>query len=103
MLSFKEFKKVNLRAATITSVEDHPSADKLYVLNIDLGSEERQMVAGLRQKYTKEQLKGRQVIVVVNLEPRELRGIRSEGMLLAAEDGTILEPSLKVPNGSKIM
>ena len=103
MMSFKEFEKVDLRVATITSVEDHPNADKLYILQIDLGSEQRQLVAGLRLKYTKEQLRGKQIIVVTNLEPRELRGTRSEGMLLAAEDGTILQPLAKVPNGSKIM
>jgi len=103
MLPFKEFEKVDLRVATIKSVKDHPNADKLYVLEIDLGSEQRQLVAGLRLKYTKEQLLERQIIVVTNLEPRELRGVKSHGMLLAAEDGTILQPLAKVPNGSKIM
>ncbi|MEK6887852.1 MAG: methionine--tRNA ligase [Candidatus Aenigmatarchaeota archaeon] len=103
MIPFKEFEKVDLRVATITSVEEHPKADKLYILQIDLGSEQRQLVAGLRLKYTKEQLLGKQIIVVTNLEPRELRGVKSHGMLLAAEDGTILQPLAKVPNGSRIM
>ncbi len=103
MLPYKEFTKVDLKVATITGVKDHPNADKLYVLEIDLGSEKRQIVAGLRQKYSKDKLEGRQVIIVANLEPRELRGEKSHGMLLAAEDGTILEPSAKVANGSKIM
>lgn len=103
MLPFKEFQKVDIRVGTITDVKDHPNAEKLYVLKVDLGDEQRQLVAGLRQKYTKEQLEGRQIIVVTNLEPRELRGVKSQGMLLAAEDGTILEPASGVQNGSKIM
>ena len=103
MLPFSEFEKVDMRVGTIISAEDHPKADKLYVLTVDLGEEERQIVAGLRQKYKREELAGKQVIIVANLEPKELRGVRSHGMLLAAEDGTILQPIAKVPNGSKIM
>lgn len=103
MLPFKEFSKVEMKVGTITAVNDHPNADKLYVLEVDLGEEHRQLVAGLRLKYTKEDLIGKQIIVVMNLEPRELRGIRSHGMLLAADDGTVLGPSSHVKNGSKIM
>lgn len=103
MLSLNEFQKVDMRVGTITEVKDHPNADKLYVLEVDLGNECRQLVAGLRDKYKKEQLEGKQVIVMMNLEPRELRGVKSHGMLLAAEDGTILQPMAKVPDGSKIM
>ncbi len=103
MLPFKEFEKVEMRVGTITDVKDHPDADKLYVLQVDLGTESRQLVAALRQKYKKEQLEGLQVIVVINLEPKMLRGANSHGMLLAAEDGTVLEPLSPVPNGSRIM
>lgn len=103
MLPHKEFQKVDMRVGTITDVKDHPNAEKLYVLRVDLGGGQRQIVAGLREKYKKEQLEGRQIIVIMNMEPRDLRGIRSEGMLLAAEDGTILEPSNSVQNGSRIM
>ncbi len=103
MLPFKEFEKVEMRVGTITGVSDHPDADKLYILQVDLGNEQRQLVAGLRQKYSKDELEGRQVIIVTNLEPKELRGVSSHGMLLAAEDGTILSPTSQVPNGSKIM
>ncbi len=103
MLPFNEFAKVEMKVGTIRNVEDHPKADKLYILQVDLGHEQRQIVAGLRQKYSKEELDGKQIIVVTNLEPKELRGVKSHGMLLAAEDGTILSPSDHVPNGSKIM
>ena len=102
MLPFNEFAKVDMRVGTITDVKDHPNADKLYVLQVDLGDEQRQIVAGLRQKYKKDQLEDQQVIIVTNLEPKELRGVQSHGMLLAAGDGTILQPAAGVPNGSKI-
>lgn len=103
ILPFTEFKKVDMRVATVTRVDEHPDADKLYILTVDLGDEQRQLVAGLREKYTKGDLQGKQVIVVTNLQPRSLRGAQSEGMLLAAEDGTIISPTRKVPNGSRIM
>ncbi len=103
MLPAEEFKKADLRVATITGVRDHPNADKLYLTDIDLGTEKRTIVTGLKFKYTKEQLTGKQVIVITNLQPKQFRGIESRGMLLAAEDGTLIEPGSKVPNGSKIM
>ncbi|MFH0832742.1 MAG: methionine--tRNA ligase [Candidatus Aenigmatarchaeota archaeon] len=103
MIPFNEFKKVDMRVGTITDVADHPNGDKLFVLQVDLGSEKRQLVAGLRGIYKKEEMKGKQVIVVCNLEPKELRGVKSHGMLLASENGTILTPQKKVANGSKVM
>ncbi len=81
---------LNLKVAEIISVEDHPSADKLYVLRINLGSEERQLVAGIKLYYKKEDLIGKKIIVVTNLTPAKLRGTESNGMLLAAEkDGKV--------------
>jgi len=103
MLPIEEFRKVNLRAGTIKSVREHPNADKLYVLDVDLGEEQRQLVAGLRQVYEKEELAGKQIIIVTNLEQKEVRGVLSQGMLLAAEDGTIIEPAKQVRNGSRIV
>ncbi len=103
MIPFSEFQKLDLRVGTITDAKDHPDADKLYVLQVDLGSEKRQLVAGLKGIYKKEELLGRQVIVVCNLEPKDMRNVRSEGMLLAAEDGTIIEPEKGVNNGSRVM
>ena len=103
MMPFNEFKKVDMKVGTIIEVKDHPDADKLYVLQVDLGSEKRQLVAGLKGIYDKDQLKNRQVIVVCNLEPKKMRGLESQGMLLAAEDGTLLSPEKNVKNGSKVM
>lgn len=86
MVSFEEFKKMQLVIAKILEVKEHPNADKLYLVKIDTGTEERQLVAGIRQAYTPEQLIGRQIVVVINLEPAKIRGEESQGMLLAASD-----------------
>ncbi len=102
-IPFNEFKKLDLRIGTITDVKDHPDAEKLFVLQVDMGKEKRQLVAGLKGIYAAAELKGRQVIVVCNLEQKELRGVKSEGMLLASSDGTILMPQKKVENGSKVL
>ena len=103
VLPIKEFQKVELVVGTIVSVDEHPNAEKLFVLQVDLGKEIRQLVAGLRNIYSKYELKNRQVIVVTNLEPKELRGVKSHGMILAAEDGTIVEPEKETKNGARIM
>jgi methionyl-tRNA synthetase len=76
---------LDLRVAKIESVEDHPDADRLYVINIDLGKEKRQLVAGVKKYYSKEDLEGKKVVVITNLEPVKLKGVKSEGMMLAAE------------------
>lgn len=81
-----KFLKLNLKVAKILEVKDHPNADKLYVMKIDLGSEQRQLVAGLRSYYSSEKLLGKKIVIVSNLEPAKLRGETSEGMLLAASD-----------------
>ena len=86
MVSFDEFKQIELKVGTIISAEPHPKADKLLVLKVDLGSEQRQLVAGIRKYYEIDDLIGKKIIVVANLEPAVLRGIESQGMLLAAED-----------------
>jgi len=76
---------LDLRVAKVLSVQDHPEADKLYVLSIDLGDEKRQLVAGMKAYYTKEELLGKNIIVVANMKSAKLRGIESQGMMLAAE------------------
>ncbi|MBI2076600.1 MAG: methionine--tRNA ligase [Candidatus Aenigmarchaeota archaeon] len=101
-IPFKEFQKLDLRIGTVTDVKDHPNADKLFVLQVDLDTEKRQLVVGMRGIYKKEELKGKQVIVVCNLEPKDMRGVRSEGMILAADDATLLSPVKKVENGMKV-
>jgi methionyl-tRNA synthetase len=82
-VTFDDFKKIDLRVAEIKTCEDVPGADKLYRLTIDVG-EERTIVAGIKQHYTKEELVGKKIVVITNLEPRTIRGITSHGMLLAA-------------------
>lgn len=79
------FSKLNLRVAHIIDVKNHPEADKLYVLKVNLGSEERQLVAGLRNYFNPEELKGKHVVMVSNLKPAKLRGVESQGMVLAAK------------------
>lgn len=105
MITIDEFAKVELRVATIKAVEPHPNADRLLVMKIDLGDEERQLVAGIRAHYTPEDLVGKQIVVVANLQPATLRGVESQGMLLAASDGErviILSPEKVVAAGAKI-
>lgn len=107
-IPFSEWEKCDLRVGTIKSVQDHPKADKLYVLEVDLGEEKpRTIVAGLKKCYTKEELIGKQGIFIANLEPVVLRGIKSEGMTLAgaAPDESviaILAPEKELPAGSKV-
>jgi tRNA-binding protein len=105
MISIEEFQRVELRVATVTSAEPHPNADKLIVLRIDLGAEQRQILAGIRNHYTAEELVGKQVVVVANLETAKLRGMESQCMLLAASDEgrvIILTPEKPVQAGSKV-
>ena len=85
-MTIDDFRKVELKVGTVKKVEPHPNADRLYLVEIDLGAEVRQVVAGIRLHYTPEQLLGKQVVVVTNLEPAVIRGIESNGMLLAASD-----------------
>ncbi len=107
MLSIEEFGKLELRVATVTAADPHPKADRLLVLRVDLGDEQRQLVAGIRNHYTPEALVGRQIVVVANLQPARLRGVESQGMLLAATDADsgsviLLSPARQVAPGSKV-
>ena len=86
-ITIDDFKKVELRVAVVKSVEPHPNADKLLVLKVDMGGAERQLVAGIRGHYEPQALVGRRIVVVANLQPAVLRGVESQGMLLAARDG----------------
>jgi methionyl-tRNA synthetase len=120
-IHFDDFAKIDLRVATIVEAEAHPNADKLLKLKIDLGSEQRQICAGIRAYYDPAALVGRQIVVVANLEPRKMRGEISQGMLLAAsheepapsgEEGqeqrpalrnvVLLQPDQQLPPGSAI-
>src|SRR5438105_11234160 len=85
-ITYDDFAKLELRVATVLDCKPHPNADKLLVLQIDLGTEKRQICAGLRLHYQPEQLIGKQIVVVANLEPRTMRGEPSQGMLIASTD-----------------
>jgi methionyl-tRNA synthetase len=105
MASFEDFSKLDLRIGKICSVQNHPNADKLYVLEVDIGEKTIQLVAGLRTRYNPDELQGQLIVVVANLEPRMLRGVESQGMLLAAQDENtlgILIPQRPVKPGSII-
>lgn len=84
MATYDDFLKLELKVGTILEVTIHPNADKLYVIKVDLGEKTTQIVAGIRSSYTPEELVGKSVVVVANLEPKMLRGVESCGMLLAA-------------------
>ena len=86
MATIEDFKKLELKFAVIKEVTEHPNADRLFIITLDLGDRTKQVVAGIRASYQKEQLIGRQVVVVDNLEPAILRGVESQGMILAASD-----------------
>mgnify|MGYP001564160433 CR=1 FL=1 len=106
-IPFKEWQKLDLRVARITDVKEHPNASKLYLLDVDLGGEKRRLVAGLKQHYAPEELKGKLCVVFTNLEPAIIRGIKSEGMILAAVSESkskvlILEPEKDIELGSKV-
>ena len=105
IISFKEFQELDLRVGKILEVRDHPNADKLILMKIDLGTEVRQAVAGIRQWYSNEELEGKTVVVIANLEPAVLRGEKSECMLLAADasdDVVLLAPEKPVLPGTKV-
>ena len=103
MATIEDFKKIELIVAQIKEVKEHPNADRLYVIAVDTGKDTRQVVAGIRKAYTPEQLTGRRVILVANLEPAVIRGETSNGMLLAASDETtmsLLAPGKDIALGS---
>lgn len=105
LVSYEEFKKLDIRVALVENVEKVPKADKLYKLTIALGDEKRTLVAGLAEQYKADELKGKKIVILANLEPRKLKGIQSEGMLLAAIDGdivSVLTPDKEIPSGAKI-
>ncbi|HTR27992.1 MAG TPA: methionine--tRNA ligase subunit beta, partial [Puia sp.] len=103
---FDDFAKLDLRVGTILAAEKVEKADKLLKLSVDLGNEQRTIVSGIAQHFKPDEIKGRQVVVVVNLAPRKMRGIESNGMILMAEDpgGRLhfVQPGEKIPSGSGV-
>jgi len=105
MISFEDFQKIDLRTAKILRAEKVENSDKLVKLEIDLGNEKRTIVAGIGKKYQPEDLIGQLIIFVANLEPKEIKGIKSEGMLLAvdSQNGPVLVvPLEQVFPGEKV-
>jgi methionine--tRNA ligase beta chain len=108
-IKFSDWQKIDLRTAKILSVDSIEGADKLYKLSLDLGKElgKRELVAGLKPYYKAEELVGKTCIIFANLEPKKLKGIESQGMLLAAVSGDeskvlLLQPEKDIEPGSKI-
>ncbi len=108
-IDFSDWEKIDLRVGKIVKAEDIDGADKLYKLTVDLGKEigKRTVCVGIKKHYSKEELKNRKVIIFANLAPRKLKGIMSEGMVLAAvndEEGKVilLTPEKDIEAGAKI-
>jgi methionine--tRNA ligase beta chain len=105
MITYDDFMKLDIRIGTLRRAEKVQGADKLIRLEVDLGGEQRQVVAGMAHIYSPEEFIGKQVPILVNLEPRKLRGIESQGMILAVDvDGrpVMLLPDKEVPAGSVV-
>lgn len=112
IVSYEDFKKLDLKVATVIKAERVENSDKLVRLEIDLGEsfdgaqdKKRQIIAGIAKQYPPEKLEGRQIIVIANLEPRKLMSLESQGMLLAAdasEGPILLQPEKPAPNGAVI-
>jgi methionine--tRNA ligase beta chain len=107
VIAFEDFAKVKMRVGKVLESRPHPNADKLILLQVDLGDEKRQLCAGLREYYEPEALVGKNIIVVSNLAPRKMRGEISEGMLLAASTPDyaqviLLTTDADIPPGSAV-
>lgn len=112
MINFDDFQKLDIKIGTVLDAEPVPETDKLLKLTVDLGkpekkeqAEKRTLVAGIGNVYSSDEIKGKQIPILTNLEPRTIRGIESQGMILAVDmdsDIALLHPDKKVDNGSKI-
>jgi methionyl-tRNA synthetase len=105
-IGIEDFAKVQLKVGRVFEAEPIEGSDKLLKLQVVIGEEKRQIVAGIRKNYSPEDLIGRQVIVCTNLKPAKLRGVESQGMLLAATDESggaiLLQPDKEAPEGSGV-
>jgi len=105
IVSFNDFIKLDLRTAKIIEVEEVPEKDKLFKLTIEVGKEIRTLVGGLKEFYSAEELQGKTIIIIANLEPKKMAGILSQGMLLAAESGekvSLLTLDKELASGAEI-
>ncbi len=104
-VAFADFKKSDLRTAKILDVSEIPGADRLWKILVDAGEEKKELVAGIKQFYTREQLLGKSVIIVHNLTPSVIRGVESRGMLLAVKHAgglSVIFPDQDLPPGSPV-
>lgn len=108
-VSIEDFKKLDLRMAKILEVEEIAGADRIWKLLVDVGTEKKTIVAGIKSFYSREALVGKQIIIVNNLEPAVIRGVSSQGMLLAAKNGdkaapllALISPDSELPPGSVV-
>jgi methionine--tRNA ligase beta chain len=105
MIAYEEFQKLELKIGTVIEAEKIPETDKLLKLKVDFGSETRQIVSGIAEVIPAEEIVGKQYPFILNLEPRVIRGIESQGMILAASDGekpVLISPLNTVPPGSTV-
>lgn len=106
MISFDDFKKLDIRIGKIISVEKVPNADKLLKFTFDLGDEQRQIIAGMAEFFENPQgLVGKEMPILTNIEPRTFRGHTSHGMIIAADDNgrpILLHPEIEIPPGSHV-
>ena len=106
MIAIEDFRKVELKIGRVLEASDHPNADRLLVLKVDVGEElPRQIVAGIKAHYAADQLVGKSVIVVSNLQPATLRGVESQGMVLACTSGAnviVMTPDREAMPGSPV-
>ncbi len=107
IISHEDFEKLDLKVGEIIEVEDIEGADKLYKLTIDIGEETRTVCAGIKKYYSRDELKGKKIILLANLAPRKLKGIESQGMILAAvnkeeSEVVLLSPESDIEVGSKV-
>lgn len=105
MITFDDFAKLEIRVGKIISAEKVENADKLLRLEVDFGDEKRQIVSGIAQFYSRQDLVGKQCPFIVNLEPRKFKGVESQGMLLAAivdDTAVLLHPDKEIPAGTKV-
>ena len=106
LVSIEDFKRIQLKVARITSAERAPKSDKLLIIEVELGTEKRKLVAGMAHCYKPEELIGKLVVMVANLKPARIRGIESYGMLLAAEQGdklVFIVPDGEIEPGAEIL
>lgn len=105
MATLEDFKKIELRIAKVLDVREIPGADRIWHLTIEIGSESREIVAGVKKFYSREDLVGKYIAVIQNLEPAVIRGVTSHGMLLAAKSGddlVLLTPDRPIASGAVV-